>query len=65
MSNLTAQAEGKPKDWVPKGDLQKVVTPEQMFFELPREKLFITGSEAAREAIRRANVDVAIRNNFV
>lgn len=50
----------KPKDWVPKGDLQKVVSPEEMFFELPREKQFITGSEAAREAIRRSNVDVAI-----
>ena len=39
---------------------QKVVTPEYMFFEAPRERAFITGSEAAKEAIRRANVDVAI-----
>lgn len=31
-----------------------------MLLELPRELQFITGSEAAREAIRRANVDVAI-----
>ncbi len=60
MSNLNAQAEGKPADWVAKGDLQKVVSPEEMFFKLPREKQFITGSEAAREAIRRANVDIAI-----
>jgi pyruvate ferredoxin oxidoreductase alpha subunit len=60
MSNLTAQAEGKPADWVPLGDKQKVVTPEEMFFKLPRETQFITGSEAARESIRRANVDMAI-----
>jgi len=60
MSNLTAQAEGKPVDWVPLGDKQKIVTPEEMFFKLPRETLFITGSEAARESIRRANVDIAI-----
>ncbi|HXN07849.1 MAG TPA: ferredoxin oxidoreductase, partial [Nitrospiria bacterium] len=31
-----------------------------MFFEAPREKVFITGSEAAKEAIRRSNVDIAI-----
>ena len=60
MSNLNAQAEGKPEDWVAKGDLQKIVSPEEMFFKLPRETQFITGSEAARESIRRANVDVAI-----
>lgn len=40
--------------------LQRVVTPEYMFFEAPREKVFITGSEAAKEAIRRSNVDIAI-----
>ncbi|MFQ5716049.1 MAG: transketolase C-terminal domain-containing protein [Nitrospinales bacterium] len=48
------------EEWVPKGDLQKVVSPDYMFFEAPRETQFITGSEAAREAIRRANVDMAI-----
>ena len=42
------------------GDRQKIVTPEYMFFEAPRERAFITGSEAAKEAIRRSNVDVAI-----
>ncbi|HET6369807.1 MAG TPA: ferredoxin oxidoreductase, partial [Nitrospiria bacterium] len=31
-----------------------------MFLKAPREKVFITGSEAAKEAIRRANVDIAI-----
>ena len=60
MSNLTPQAEGKPADWVPLGDKQQVVSPEEMFFKLPRETQFITGSEAARESIRRANVDIAI-----
>lgn len=60
MSNLTAQAEGKPADWTPLGDKQTIVSPEKMFFELPRETQFITGSEAARESIRRANVDIAI-----
>ncbi|MBS4009367.1 MAG: hypothetical protein KGZ72_01300 [Roseovarius sp.] len=39
---------------------QKVVTPEQLFFEAEREEQFITGSEAVREAIKRANVDMAI-----
>jgi pyruvate ferredoxin oxidoreductase alpha subunit len=39
---------------------QLVVTPEYMFHEAPRTKEFITGSEAAKEAIRRSNVDLAI-----
>ncbi|MEW6660791.1 MAG: transketolase C-terminal domain-containing protein [Bacillota bacterium] len=39
---------------------QRVVTPEYLFFEAPREKRFMTGSEAVREAIKRANVDMAI-----
>jgi pyruvate ferredoxin oxidoreductase alpha subunit len=39
---------------------QKVVSPEYLFFEAPREKMFITGSEAVKEAIRRANIDIAI-----
>ncbi len=59
MSNMNAQAEGKPADWVPKGDLQKIVSLEDIIFNLPKENHFITGSEAARESIRRANVDVA------
>lgn len=52
--------EGKAADWVPAGDLQEVVDPMWLFHKAPRENQFITGSEAAREAIRRANVDVAI-----
>ena len=39
---------------------QKVVTPEYLFLEAPRTKEFITGSEAAKEAVRRSNVDLAI-----
>jgi len=39
---------------------QKIVEPEYLFFEAKREPRFITGSEAVREAIKRANVDLAI-----
>ncbi|MCL0034187.1 diguanylate cyclase [Thermodesulfovibrionales bacterium] len=39
---------------------QKIVDPEYLFFEAKREKQFITGSEAVREAVKRANVDMAI-----
>lgn len=41
-------------------DKQKVVAPEYLFSEVDREEHFITGSEAVREAIKRANVDMAI-----
>jgi pyruvate ferredoxin oxidoreductase alpha subunit len=39
---------------------QKVVEPEHLFFQAEKEELFITGSEAVKEAIKRANVDMAI-----
>ena len=39
---------------------QKIVTPEYMFLEAPREREFITGSECAKEAVRRSNVDMSI-----
>ncbi len=39
---------------------QKIVDPEYLFFEAKRQKRFITGSEAVMEAIKRANVDLAI-----
>ncbi|HAJ99419.1 MAG TPA: ferredoxin oxidoreductase [Bacteroidales bacterium] len=39
---------------------QTVVTPEHLLFEAPRKRAYITGSEAASEAIKRANVDIAI-----
>ena len=56
----TATDEGKPADWIPGGEKQTVVDPMKMFHELPREMQFITGSEAARESMRRANIDIAI-----
>ncbi len=48
------------KDPHAEAKLQKVVSPEHMFFEAPREREFITGSEAAKEAVRRSNVDLSI-----
>lgn len=57
---MADQQTAKKEKWVPKGDLQKVVDPVWLLREAPRETQFITGSEAAREAIRRANVDIAI-----
>lgn len=43
----------------PKPELKEVST-SYMLFEAEREERFITGSEAVREAIRRANIDMAI-----
>ena len=39
---------------------QTIVQPEELFFEAERQDVFITGSEAVREAIKRANVDIAV-----
>ena len=39
---------------------QRVVDPAYLFFEAARTSTFITGSEAVAEAIKRANVDIAI-----
>lgn len=39
---------------------QNVVDPKHLFFDCPRERAFITGSETVAEAIKRANVDMAI-----
>ena len=58
--NRTAVDEGKPADWIPGTDRQTAVDPMEMFHKLPREKQFITGSEAARESMRRASIDIAI-----
>lgn len=38
----------------------KEVSTEYMLFEAKRETQFMTGSEAVREAVRRANIDIAI-----
>lgn len=39
---------------------QRVVEPEYLFFQAERGKKFITGSEAVKEAVKRANVDMAV-----
>ena len=39
---------------------QKVLEPGKLFFQAEREEVFITGSEVVKEAIKRANVDIAI-----
>lgn len=39
---------------------QKVMDPQQLFFEAERQEVFITGSEIVKEAVKRANVDIAI-----
>ena len=39
---------------------QRVVDPDYLILEAPREKKFITGSQAFAEAVKRANVDIAI-----
>ena len=39
---------------------QKIVDPEYLFFEAPRQQYFMTGSEVVREAIRRASVDISV-----
>lgn len=46
----------------PHGDAksQRIVSPEYMFFEAPREREFITGSECAKEAVRRSNIDMSV-----
>ena len=58
--NRTAVDEGKAADWIPGTERQKVVDPMEMFHKLPREMQFITGSEAARVLMRRANIYIAI-----
>ncbi len=55
-----SQSPQTKEKWVPKGDLQEIKDPEWLFHKAPRKTEFITGSEAARESIRRANVDIAI-----
>ncbi|HEY5648285.1 MAG TPA: transketolase C-terminal domain-containing protein, partial [Nitrospiria bacterium] len=55
------KAEAKPgQDPHAAAKNQKVVDPDYFFFEAPREKVFITGSEAGKEAVRRGNVDCSI-----
>ncbi len=39
---------------------QKIVSPDYLLFEAPREKHFMTGSEAVKEAVKRATVDASV-----
>lgn len=39
---------------------QKVVNADYLLFDAPRKESFITGSEAVAEAIKRANIDMAV-----
>ena len=58
-SAAAPKVEGK-KDPHAEAKRQRIVTPEYMFFEAPRTREFITGSECAKEAVRRSNVDLSI-----
>ena len=60
ISTVTVQKSDGKKDPHAEAKRQRVVTPEYMFFEAPRTKEFITGSESAKEAVRRSNVDLSI-----
>src|SRR5256712_12859315 len=51
---------GETKDQHEGAKKQRIVTPEYMFFEAPRKREFITGSEAAKEAVRRLRVDFTV-----
>ncbi len=39
---------------------QKIVSPDYLLFEAPRTKHFMTGSEAVKEAVKRASVDASV-----
>ena len=60
ITSVAAPKSEAKKDPHAEAKRQKVVTPEYMFLEAPRTKEFITGSEAAKEAVRRSNVDISI-----
>ncbi len=61
QGDVITTAPSPPKETGKKGAAaQRVVSPDYLILEAPREKTFITGSEAAKEAIRRSNVDIAI-----
>ena len=60
ITSVAAQKTDAKTDPHAEAKKQRVVTPEYMFLEAPRTREFITGSEAAKEAVRRSNVDVSI-----
>jgi len=54
MSNLTTSEVKVNKSG------QRIVSPDYLLFEAPREKFFMTGSEAVKEAVKRASVDASV-----
>jgi pyruvate ferredoxin oxidoreductase alpha subunit len=54
------KAESKKTDPHAEAKKQRIVTPEYLFLEAPRVREFITGSESAKEAVRRSNVDLSV-----
>jgi len=61
QGDVITTAPAAPKVDAKKGAAaQRVVDPDYLILKAPREKTFITGSEAAKESIRRSNVDIAI-----
>ena len=61
LISTTAKVEAAPGvDPHAEAKKQKIVSPDYFFFEAPREREFITGSEAGKEAVRRANVDFSV-----
>lgn len=53
MSNLSTEVKYNKSG-------QKIVSPDYLLFEAPREKFFMTGSEAVKEAVKRASVDASV-----
>jgi len=39
---------------------QRIVSPEYLLFEAPRQKQFMTGSEVVKEAVKRSSVDASV-----
>src|SRR5213594_2350799 len=60
ITSVAAPKTDLKKDPHAEAKKQRVVTPEYMFLEAPRTREFITGSESAKEAVRRSNVDLSI-----
>ena len=53
-------ANGGRKDPHEEAKRQREVSAGLYVFEAPREREFITGSECAKEAVRRSNVDMSV-----
>lgn len=60
ITSVAAPKSDGKKDPHGEAKKQRAVSPEYMFLEAKREREFITGSEAAKEAVRRSNVDLSV-----